>query len=89
MVYSKMKCIILAVLKEVLGDNIFYGNGLTSLVAKSVHNVIEENKATVFGDYVKDPERYGVAEFDDNGNMTSIKEKSIWSISDSSCRTGC
>ena len=59
----------------VLGDNIFYGHGLTNLLAKSVKNAKEENKATVFGYYVKDPERYGVAEFDENGNVTSIEEK--------------
>ncbi len=59
----------------VLGDNIFYGHGLTNLLAKSVKNAQEENKATVFGYYVKDPERYGVAEFDEAGNVTSIEEK--------------
>ena len=59
----------------VLGDNIFYGHGLTRLLAQSVKNVKEENKATVFGYYVKDPERYGAAEFDENGNVTSIEEK--------------
>ncbi|MCD6653830.1 MAG: glucose-1-phosphate thymidylyltransferase RfbA [Sulfurovum sp.] len=59
----------------VLGDNIFYGHGLTQLLASSVKNVKEENKATVFGYYVSDPERYGVAGFDENGNVTSIEEK--------------
>ncbi len=59
----------------VLGDNIFYGHGLTNLLTKSVNNAIKENKATVFGYYVKDPERYGVAEFDKNGNVISIEEK--------------
>ncbi len=59
----------------VLGDNIFYGQGLIELFAKSVENVKEENKATVFGYYVKDPERYGVAEFDSSGNVTSLEEK--------------
>lgn len=59
----------------VLGDNIFYGHGLTQLLAQSVKNVKEENKATVFGYYVKDPERYGVAAFDEEGNVTSIEEK--------------
>jgi len=59
----------------VLGDNIFYGHGLTDLLAQSVKNAKEENKATVFGYYVKDPERYGVAEFDENTNVTSIEEK--------------
>ena len=59
----------------VLGDNIFYGHGLTNLLASSVLNAQKENKATVFGYYVKDPERYGVAEFDKQGNVTSIEEK--------------
>ncbi|WP_294962747.1 glucose-1-phosphate thymidylyltransferase RfbA [Sulfurimonas sp.] len=59
----------------VLGDNIFYGQGLTDLLAKSVKHVQEENKATVFGYYVKDPERYGVAEFNENGDVISIEEK--------------
>jgi len=59
----------------VLGDNIFYGHGLTQLLSQSVKNAQEENKATVFGYYVSDPERYGVAEFDTEGNVTSIEEK--------------
>jgi glucose-1-phosphate thymidylyltransferase len=59
----------------VLGDNIFYGHGLTSLLAQSVKNIKDENKATVFGYYVKDPERYGVAAFDKDGNVTDIEEK--------------
>ncbi len=59
----------------VLGDNIFYGHGLTELLAKSVQHAKIENKATVFGYYVKDPQRYGVAEFDAEGNVTSIEEK--------------
>jgi glucose-1-phosphate thymidylyltransferase len=59
----------------VLGDNIFYGHGLTHLLAQSVKNVQDENKATVFGYYVKDPERYGVAAFDEDGNVTDIEEK--------------
>ena len=58
----------------VLGDNIFYGQGLTGLLEKSVKNV-EEGNATVFGYYVSDPERYGVAEFDKNGSVISIEEK--------------
>ncbi|MBN2782239.1 MAG: glucose-1-phosphate thymidylyltransferase RfbA [Campylobacterales bacterium] len=58
----------------VLGDNIFYGHGLTQLLAQSVANV-KENNATVFGYYVSDPERYGVAEFNDNGDVVSIEEK--------------
>ncbi len=59
----------------VLGDNIFYGHGLTDLLAQSVKHAEQENKATVFGYYVKDPERYGVAEFNENGDVTSIEEK--------------
>ncbi|ETN95800.1 glucose-1-phosphate thymidylyltransferase RfbA [Zhouia amylolytica] len=59
----------------VLGDNIFYGHGFTYLLKQSVQNVEEEGKATVFGYYVNDPERYGVAEFDEKGNVTSIEEK--------------
>lgn len=59
----------------VLGDNIFYGHGLTQLLANSITNVKDENKATVFGYRVNDPERYGVAAFDKNGNVTSIDEK--------------
>ena len=59
----------------VLGDNIFYGAGLTNLLVKSVKNAVEDNNATVFGYYVKDPERYGVAEFDEDGVVTSLEEK--------------
>ncbi len=59
----------------VLGDNIFHGHGLTTLLSQSVKHAQEENKATVFGYYVSDPERYGVAEFDEAGNVTSIEEK--------------
>ena len=59
----------------VLGDNIFYGHGLTSLLAHSVKTAKEDKKATVFGYYVNDPERYGVAEFDENENVISIEEK--------------
>ena len=59
----------------VLGDNIFYGHGLTKLLASSVQNAKKDNQATVFGYYVKDPERYGVAEFDANGAVTSLEEK--------------
>jgi glucose-1-phosphate thymidylyltransferase len=61
----------------VLGDNIFYGHGLVEMLAKSVENVTEVRKATVFGYHVKDPENYGVAEFDDKGNVLSIEEKPI------------
>ena len=59
----------------VLGDNIFYGAGFTGLLHESVHNAEANNKATVFGYYVNDPERYGVAEFDKAGNCLSIEEK--------------
>jgi len=59
----------------VLGDNIFYGQGLTKLLATSVKNAVEDNNATVFGYYVKDPERYGVAEFNEDGLVTSLEEK--------------
>lgn len=59
----------------VLGDNIFYGVGLTKFLAQSVRNVKEKNKATVFGYAVNDPQRYGVVEFDDNGDVVSIIEK--------------
>jgi len=59
----------------VLGDNIFYGHGLTNLLSNSIKNIKEEKTATVFGYWVKDPERYGVAEFDNEGNITSIEEK--------------
>jgi len=59
----------------VLGDNIFYGHGLTDLLASSVSSASKEQKATVFGYYVSDPERYGVAGFDESGTVTSLEEK--------------
>ena len=59
----------------VLGDNIFYGQSFSQMLTQAVHNVEKERKATVFGYYVKDPERYGVAEFDTAGNVLSIEEK--------------
>lgn len=59
----------------VLGDNIFYGSGFTALLRKSVRSAELDGKATVFGYYVNDPERYGVAEFDKDGNCLSIEEK--------------
>ncbi len=59
----------------VLGDNIFYGSGLTTMLVNSISNVENEKKATVFGYFVKDPERYGVAEFDTEGNVLSLEEK--------------
>ena len=59
----------------VLGDNIFYGQHFTAMLQQAVENVEKQRKATVFGYYVKDPERYGVAEFDEKGNVLSIEEK--------------
>ncbi len=59
----------------VLGDNIFHGSGLSSLLKDAVRSVEEEHKATIFGYRVEDPERYGVAEFDGEGNCLSIEEK--------------
>jgi len=59
----------------VLGDNIFYGAGLQSLLSNAVKRVKEKQKAVVFGNYVNDPEHYGVAEFDENKNVVSIEEK--------------
>ncbi|MBQ0053258.1 MAG: glucose-1-phosphate thymidylyltransferase RfbA [Bacteroidales bacterium] len=59
----------------VLGDNIFYGAGFTGMLKEAVRNAEQQSKATVFGYWVNDPERYGVAEFDRNGNCVSIEEK--------------
>ena len=59
----------------VLGDNIFYGSGFTTLLKDAVKTAEEDGKATVFGYWVSDPERYGVAEFDTEGNCLSIEEK--------------
>ena len=59
----------------VLGDNIFYGSGFTGMLKQAVKSAEENGRATVFGYYVNDPERYGVAEFDDEGNCLSIEEK--------------
>ena len=61
----------------VLGDNIFHGNGFTSMLKDAVKDAEENGKATVFGYWVSDPERYGVAEFDDEGNCLSIEEKPL------------
>ena len=61
----------------VLGDNIFYGHGFTELLEQSIKNVQKEQKATVFGYYVGDPERYGVVDFDETGKALSIEEKPI------------
>ena len=59
----------------VLGDNIFYGHGMMDLLSRSITNIVDHREATVFGYYVKDPERYGVAAFDSEGRVTSIEEK--------------
>lgn len=59
----------------VLGDNIFYGQSFSKMLAEAVRTAEEEKKGTVFGYYVSDPERYGVAEFSDNGDVISIEEK--------------
>ena len=61
----------------VLGDNIFHGNGFTAMLIEAVRTAEEEHKATVFGYWVSDPERYGVAEFDKQGNCVSIEEKPL------------
>lgn len=59
----------------VLGDNIFYGNGFGRILRATVENAENNNRATVFGYYVSDPERFGVVEFDENGKAISIEEK--------------
>ena len=59
----------------VLGDNIYHGHDLGTILSKAVFNASSDNVATVFGYHVKDPERYGVAEFDSDGNVISIVEK--------------
>lgn len=59
----------------VLGDNIFYGNGFSRILKAAVENAEQNQRATVFGYYVPDPERFGVVAFDDNGQVTSIEEK--------------
>ena len=59
----------------VLGDNIFYGNGLGRILREAVINAEERSRATVFGYYVTDPERFGVVEFDEGGKALSIEEK--------------
>ena len=59
----------------ILGDNIFYGNGFTNILRQAVADAENNNKATVFGYWVSDPQRYGVAEFDKDGNVLSIEEK--------------
>ena len=59
----------------VLGDNIFYGNGFSKILKAAVKNAEENHRASVFGYYVDDPERFGVVEFDDNGKVISVEEK--------------
>ena len=59
----------------ILGDNIFYGNGFSNILVKARDNADKNKKATVFGYYVKDPERFGVVEFDENGKALSLEEK--------------
>lgn len=61
----------------VLGDNIFYGSGLQKTLKSAINTVEDENKAVIFGNYVQDPERYGVASFDANYNVLSIEEKPL------------
>ena len=61
----------------VLGDNIFYGHGLVAILKQAVVNVTQHNKATVFGYHVKDPDQYGVVDFDAEGNALSIEEKPL------------
>ena len=61
----------------VLGDNIFYGHGLTKLLSKAIKNVKNKRSATVFGYYVQDPEQYGVVAFDSEGHALSIEEKPL------------
>lgn len=59
----------------ILGDNIFYGNGLAKLLQSAMDNVENDNKATIFGYYVNEPERYGVVELDEKGNVINLEEK--------------
>lgn len=59
----------------VLGDNIFYGNGFTQTLENAVNNAEHNNRATIFGYYVHDPERFGIVEFDENGKVLSVEEK--------------
>ena len=59
----------------VLGDNIFYGNGFSRILKTAVKNVEQEKRATVFGYYVNDPERFGIIEFDETGKAISVEEK--------------
>ena len=59
----------------VLGDNIFYGNGFGQILKSAVENAVDNDRATVFGYYVNDPERFGIVEFDENGKVLSVEEK--------------
>ncbi len=59
----------------ILGDNIFYGNGLSNLLREARNNALLNSKATIFGYYVNDPERFGIVEFDEKGNVISVEEK--------------
>ena len=59
----------------ILGDNIFYGGNFGSLLRAAARNAEENNRASIFGKYVSDPERFGIAEIDDNGTVLSLEEK--------------
>lgn len=61
----------------ILGDNVFYGQGMSEILSKAVNTAKNNNKATIFGSHVNDPERYGVVDFDENGNALSVEEKPI------------
>ena len=61
----------------ILGDNVFYGQGMSEILSKAVKTANNKNKATIFGSHVIDPERYGVVDFDENGNALSLEEKPI------------
>ena len=61
----------------VLGDNIFYGNGFSNILNRAVEAAEKENKATIFGYHVNDPERFGIVEFDENGRVLSVEEKPV------------
>ena len=61
----------------ILGDNVFYGQGMSEILSKAVNTAKNKNKATIFGSHVNDPERYGVVDFDENGNALSLEEKPI------------
>lgn len=61
----------------VLGDNIFYGNGFSHILNRAVEAAEKENKATIFGYHVNDPERFGIVEFDENGKVLSVEEKPV------------